>query len=218
MNIFDEYEALFDNYSEADAIIEKANDDLLSLLSDRVKTALDKAKEAEGKLQKLQMQIASAEVQRDTVNRELEEARQKAETAEIQEIPGKYIANYVRTQTGGFAPGDTVFIVTSNNRNERCSLCKGNGRVDATISGETFRIICPSCRGQGTTRIPTYEVKKRKVDNIRLQLGFRGGRVSYWECASLGLEGESFSRRVDDVYLTEELANEELKRRGAQAK
>lgn len=216
--MLEEYDELFNNFSEAESVIEQANEELSRLLSERVKSTLDKAKEAEMTLDDLLMEISSAKAKRDMINREFEEARRKAEQAEIQELPGKYIAKYVRAQTGGFAPGDTVFTVDKETHLEQCPLCEGEKDVNAAINGEVHLIRCPKCSGLGNLYIPDYKVMQKKIESIRLQLGFSNGRVSFWEAASIALAGESFNRNIESIYLTEAAASEALKHVEAQAK
>lgn len=204
--MFEAYEEMFSDVEGANAIIEQARADLHALLTDEVKDIIHEAANAKEELDKLQTELRSVKWLIRQKQIELAKMKEECEQAETRDIPRKYIDKFVRDATGYFAPGDTVWHLTSMYKRIHCDLCNGKKDVLANIGTELIKIRCPACSGYGEKTITEKVVEQRKVANVHLELCFSSDRVNYWNTKCVYLDRDEYNTDVKSIFRTEEEA------------
>lgn len=204
--MLDDYNDIFNEPSEAEAIILKAQADVAELLTAEVKQTIVEVAGSKARLEQLRQEIRSAERRLSNLQKQVEDAKDRAEQAELFDVPAKYISKFVRNAVGDFAPGDTVWVVKSAGEWKECPTCNGRKKVAAQVLGKEAVITCPDCNGNGQKRYPYSVVEKRTIDRIYLRLCFSPNRVSYWNTENIYLRGDSFHTSLKYVFTSEEEA------------
>ena len=212
---YEDYEEYFSAPSEADAIIDEAQEKLNNLLTEEVKQTMKKAKEAECNLEKLQKEIREAEYRLGNLKLEHQREEKKWETIDQYRMPRQYIKKLVEAVAGDFAPGDTVYALAVDFQNEECPLCHGSKEVECKIadSQEVISIDCPTCKGRGFMRKRIDCVKERKVSSIYMKLCFDEGSVRYWSKDCVYLDNRDYSTDIKNIFHTKEEAEKALAER-----
>lgn len=209
--MFEDYDDIFGEPSEVEMIIKNAETELKALFTEKVKKTIEEARKAQQLLDELQNKIHSAKWKLDTINDEIVKAADRQANAEMYDIPKKYIQRFVEKATGGYAPGDTVWVINNERVGSPCSTCNGNKKVKAIICGVETEITCPKCNGYGTEHKYIKKVEKSNVSGVHLKLCFRDNRVSFWNTDSVFLGRNDFSTNPEHIFPTEEAAQKALK-------
>lgn len=163
MSNFDDY---FEDQSEAEQIIDDATDKLVGLISEKIKSEIERYKnwyestaEMRDKLQKrVYEQAEQIKVLEIDLRRTKEELERKDN--EIPKVP--------------FMPGDKVWFIGNdciNGVTIECPICKGRGKVktQTTDYGEV-EITCPHCKGNRTARYEPAKACQGYVVRSRITL------------------------------------------------
>lgn len=100
--------------------------------------------------------------------------------------PKDVLHDAVAHYTGGFAPGDTVYALKANPGFAPCSLCGGEGNVQATIAGKEHQVICPLCCN-GNIIERHFDIFEEKVVEVELRLHIDQDSVWTWTAAPIQL-------------------------------
>lgn len=207
--MFEEYEDMFSEPSRADEIIDTAITDLRGLITDSFTAKIKEAANAEKSLNSLNQEIKLKENQLIDINRQITEAKKKAEDSEKNEIPRVYIQKFVKKAIGNYAPGDKVWVICDKGRYEKCPTCEGKKEVAVLIKGISRSVKCPDC-SCGERFVSNLVVEERKITRIDLKLCFFEKRVSYWDldCISINDPSNGTSLRIslDKIFPTKEQA------------
>lgn len=203
---YDFYDEVFNAPSEVEAIILEAKQKIEDMFSAEVKQTIDDAAEAKKRLEELQQRIRDAEWKLADVNEKVKSARERAEKAELHDIPKKYISRFVREATGDLAPGDVVWVAENDGFYEACSTCKGSKKVSAQLGGKEIEVVCPECNGYGRIWKNRYKAVKRTVTCVDLKLCFHENRVGYWNRECVYLSGRENYADAKRIFRTEEEA------------
>lgn len=204
--MFDYYEEVFDEPSEVEKIILTAKADIADLFSAEVKKTIEDAAGAKNRLEQLQQEIRIAEYRLSGLNKQVKDAEERAERAELYDVPAKYIGKFVRNATGDLAPGDVVWVVKDDGMWETCPTCNGRKKVTAQLGGKDIEVKCPECDGSGTKYKKRSKVVKQTVESIQLKLCFDSNRVQYWNTENIYLFGRDYSIAPKYIYKSEEEA------------
>lgn len=193
----------------AEAIFDEASQKLHNMLKDNIQETIDQYKTAQKEQAVLEKDIALLKSQK----RYLEQ-----QVAESNDIPTKYINKIVKKYTGFYAPGDEVWNIEVEYKQNTCSLCRGRGKIDAVFTeegtfgeqmkGHTAKFECPRCHGNGMIKKPFYFVKKSKVMNVELRLEFTKSSVNPKDFATetILLDDKKYRVKPDSIYKTEAAA------------
>ena len=195
---------------EVHAILEKTRADLCALAGKDVENTVQGIESANIELGNLRAEILMAQYDLEALEEQIKAKREENDKLELEEMPAKYIAPFVRKQTGGLAPGDDVWLITRKDVWGTCSFCHGGKKVNATIDGIEREIRCPECGGTGRTMTRTANVVKRRVERVDLTLCFHPGKVRRWSASRVYLDGCDYTYSIDSLYLTEEEAKKAL--------
>ena len=206
------YEHYFTAPSEAEQIIQKAVDDLQALLTEEEKAVINEAASSKEELSNLKSEIREKKQELTTIEGQIAKAKQRAEEAELHEIPRKYINRFVRDEICGFAPGDTVWIITDNSTWDKCPICCGVGKINANVGETKFDVQCPKCGGFGRILIKNRVVKERKISSIHLSCHFSAEGQS-WATGNIYLDGSDYAVALETLYKTHEDAEAALEKK-----
>lgn len=192
-----------------EAIFDEASKKLYNMLKADVQETIDQYKTAQKERAVLEKDIALLKSQK----RYLEQ-----QVAESNDIPTKYINKIVKKYTGFYAPGDEVWNIEVEYKQNTCSLCRGRGKIDAVFTeegtfgeqmkGHTAKFECPRCHGNGMIKKPFYFVKKSKVMNVELRLEFTKSSVNLRDfvTGTVLLDDKIYRVKPDSIYKTEAAA------------
>lgn len=119
----------------------------------------------------------------------------------------EHLAQIAEDITGGFVPGDTVWIMVRNIEIKTCPVCKGTGRTKAIVNnGDTYKILCPKCSGTGNTNEIHWDVEEKTIRQIGLGYEFNSANAKV--CASkVSFDlGDEIRFSKDVLYRTKEEA------------
>lgn len=201
-----------------EAIFDEASQKLHDMLKADVQETIAQYKTAQKEQAVLEKDIALLKSQKRYLEQQVSEAFRKAEDAESNDISTKYINKIVKKYTGFYAPGDEVWNIEVEYKQNTCSLCRGRGKIDATFTeegtfgeqmkGHTAKFECPRCRGNGMIKKPFYFVKKSKVMDVELRLKFTKSSVNprNFVTETLLLDDKIYRVKPDSIYKTEAAA------------
>lgn len=214
---FDELDTgYFEPGSDADAIFAEASQKLHDMLKGEIKETINWYEQAKKEICGLEGKIASLRMQKAGIEQQVADALKKADEAEVNDIPARYINSLVKKYTGFYAPGDEVWVIRNAFHNEECPCCHGKKRIDVAFEGKSMNIECPCCAGCGTKAGRVSIVKKEIVSDVVLQLSFDKNRASLLSGYGVYVSGSDFATPLDSVYRTEDAATakaEELNRK-----
>jgi len=210
--MFEDYADCFDEPSEAEQIIQKAADDLKNLLTEAAKNVVAQAAAAKEELESLQNKIRERKCRLSRIEKELAEAERRSETAEMHDIPRKYIKRFVREMVGDFAPGDTVWMIEDDEDDvewAECHLCRNRKMIHICAGEVEYDVPCPNCNGSGKVCVRNKIVAEKRISSIRLKLCFGDG-VRYWSKDCIYIEGREYPVPLKSLYKTREEAEAAL--------
>lgn len=202
--MFEEYEDMFCEPSQAEEIIDKAVSDFKALLTDRVMELIKDAAEAEEKLGQMNSEIMSKKFKLSRIEKDIQDAEKRAEESEKFIIPRIYIQRFVRDAIGDYAPGDTVFVIEDKGGRSTCPVCNGGKKIRIDIGGSTHEISCPECGGYGRVHVKKLAVSEKKITDIYLKLCFQEDRVGYWNMENIYLDEHEYCAKLNNIFKTRE--------------
>lgn len=206
-----DYMDYLDEPSEVDKVMEEMKDKLHDLIKDEAKKMMEDYKQMDEEFIGLKREVTRKKRELERLEKEIEDMETKYEQADTRDIPKKYMDRIVRHYTGGFVPGDKVFITDSRSSRVECDKCYGKKKIKAIIDGEETMIECVKCKGYGAITNTTMVVEERVVDSVYLKLGFDKDRVGLWSSDCVYLRGMEYAIDPKYVYRSKEDAEKSLK-------
>lgn len=203
--MFEDYDVFYEP-TEAEQIMGEALSNITALFTDEVKRTIDDASKAKENLERLKYETAIAERKLRDAEERLQEMQKRVDDAELYDVPRKYINKFVKNATGGFAPGDDVYILKDKGGYKPCKTCMGEKKISAIVGGEEVKVQCPTCNGVGSKFVSEKVVAKAKVSDVYLKLCFSADRVCYWNTECVYLDRHEFHTDAKRIYRTEEEA------------
>lgn len=124
----------------------------------------------------------------------------------LQGRPEGVLRDAIAKFTGGYVPGDTVYVLQETASFVPCDMCKEKGEVSAVIDGEECLIDCPSCHAVGSHLKKKCRVLKGKVDEITLSLHIEKDNIYTWNVAPIQLTNFPYPLPPDLIYRTRQEA------------
>ena len=145
----------------------------------------------------------------------LDDELKKAETAAAEEIPVTHMRRIIEKYTGGYKPGQYIYIVDRYGEDVDCPCCKGTGKINVKYQDAALKIDCPECRGFGKQRIFEWGYRKHTIRQVILQINISSDRVRVDEfdmdCLQLE-DGCLYAYDKDTVFSTEEEARQAIEK------
>lgn len=126
----------------------------------------------------------------------------KADEAESNDIPVRYINRFLKKYTGFYVPGDKAWTVTTECSNFPCPLCHGEKTIEVSHDGNAMRIECPKCKGRGVLTQRVSIPKEGTVTRVYLKLCFEGKRVNVWNSDCVYLDNFEWSIDPKCIFRT----------------
>lgn len=180
MNIDELDTGYFEPGSDADAIFTEASEKLHAMLKGEIKETINWYEQAKKEICGLEGKIASLRTQKAHIEQQVADALKKADEAELNDIPARYINRFLKKYTGFYVPGDKVWVVTTKLSDFTCPLCRGEKTIEVSHDGNAMRIECPKCKGRGALTQRVSITKEETVTRVDLKLCFEGKRVNAW--------------------------------------
>lgn len=178
---FDELDTgYFEPGSDTDAIFAEASQKLHDMLKGEIKETINWYEQAKKEICGLEGEIASLRTQKAHIEQQVADALKKADEAELNDIPARYINRFLKKYTGFYVPGDKVWVVTTKFSDFPCPLCHGEKTIEVSHDGNAMRIECPKCKGRGVLTQRVSIPKEGTVTRVYLKLCFEGKRVNVW--------------------------------------
>ena len=114
-------------------------------------------------------------------------------------------------------PGDKVYCVKGSYESLTCPMCGGTGKIMGITTKGNEEIKCPECNGDKKVYRTSYSVKEGVVISLRTHLvrdkeNVRMGSMDIDDiadyCYSTAVELDNIWRKIEDIYLTREEAEE----------
>lgn len=145
----------------------------------------------------------------------LDDELKKAEMAAAEEIPVTHITRIIEKYTGGYKPGQNIYIVDKYGENVDCHYCNGAGKINVKYQDAALKIDCPECRGSGEQRIFEWGYKKHTIRQVSLRINISSDRVRVDEfdmdCLQLE-DGYLYAYDKDTMFSTEEEARQAIEK------
>ena len=203
MNIDELDMKYFEPGSDADAIFAEASEKLHDMLKGEIKETINWYEQAKKEICGLEGEIASLRTQKAHIEQQLADALKKADEAELNDIPVRYINSFVKKYTGFYAPGDEVWAVVSKYNSVQCPLCRGEKTIEVFRDGNSMRIECFKCNGHGVLSQRVSVPKKKTVTRVDFKLCFDKKSVNRWSDSCVYLEDSEYSTSPKYIFRTE---------------
>lgn len=145
----------------------------------------------------------------------LDDELKKAETAAAEEIPVTHMRRIIEKYTGGYKPGQNMYIVDKHGKDVDCPCCNGTGKINVRYQDEILKINCPKCRGFGMQRIFEWGYRKHTIRQVILRINISSNRVRAdgFDMDGLQLEdGVVYIYDEDTMFSTEEEAKQAIEK------
>ncbi len=201
---FDELDtSYFEPGSDADAIFAEASQKLHDMLKGEIKETINRYEQAEKEICGLKREIASLRTQKAHIEQQVADALKKADEAELNDIPVRYINRFLKKYTGFYVPGDKVWVAKTTFSYFPCPLCHGEKTIEVSHDGNAMRIKCPKCKGGGVSTQRVSIPKEETVTRVDLKLCFEGKRVNVWNGDCVYLTHSEQSVNPKSIFRTE---------------
>lgn len=198
---------MYDNYFEPGL-----EDEISLLIGNYAKTnvndIIERYAKAKSELDKIECQIKLK-------NNELKKLSDEVEAAEScnrDKIPKAYLDATIKAYTGGYAPGDIVYIVAMKYSQEECHLCKGKGKINVKYENSDIRVNCPECEGHGKKEKKSYYVKEDRVINIDFSLKFYKDKTRILKPDCIYIKYYEYAISAEKVFAEKEEAQKKADR------
>lgn len=125
-------------------------------------------------------------------------------------MPRMYINKFVKEYTGGYAPGDKVWVINSKYERVTCDCCDGTGKLKANSAVGGKIVKCPDCGGYGFNHVAKRVIEGGRVKQVDLTLCFTN-RVNLWNNECVYLEDAEYSTDPKYIFSSKEEAEQALK-------
>lgn len=145
----------------------------------------------------------------------LDDELKKAEMAAAEEIPVTHMRRIIEKYTGGYKPGQNMYIVDKHGKDVDCPCCNGTGKINVRYQDEILKIDCPKCRGFGMQRIFEWGYRKHTIRQVILRINISSNRVRAdgFDMDGLQLEdGVVYIYDEDTMFSTEEEAKQAIEK------
>lgn len=200
----EEYGGLYGEPSDVDVIIQEARNKLESLLKDSVRTAMAEAKEAEARLVRLKNDIGEAEFRLKAAQEAISDKQAELDKIDRYRLPRGFAKKITDALIGGFAPGDTAWMLDGTYKSCKCPVCEGKKELVAIAGEKEVKIKCPNCCGDGTILYHYRYPEEVTIKEVSAKLSISSDRVSTWSSDVIGVYGYDREFRVDMFYKTRE--------------
>lgn len=201
---FDELDTgYFEPGSDTDAIFAEASQKLHDMLKGEIKETINWYEQAKKEICGLEGEIASLRTQKAHIEQQVADALKKADEAESNDIPARYINRFLKKYTGFYVPGDKVWTVATKFSDFPCPLCHGEKTIEVSHDGNAMRIECPKCKGRGALIRSVSIPKEETVTGVHLKLCFEGDRVNVWSSDCVYLTHFEWSVNPKCIFRTE---------------
>lgn len=208
--MFRDYEDIIVDPSEADLVIEEAKSKLHELVKEEAKHMMQAYRVARDDLGNINRDIRRGQSDLVNLQGKIKELEEEYEKFQKTEMPKRYIDRITRSYTGGFAPGDVVYVVETERRAHLCDTCHGLKVISAVIDGVEQPITCIKCKGRGTLESYNKIIKKSKISSVNFTLCFHKDRVGVWSSNVIYLQGKDRATPPKDIYRTQKEAEEAI--------
>ena len=208
--MFRDYEDIIVDPSEADLVIEEAKSKLHELVKEEAKHMMQAYKVAIDDLDNINKNIRRKQNVLDNLQGKIKELEEEYEKFQKTEMPKRYIDRITRNYTGGYAPGDVVYVVETERRAHLCDTCHGSKVISAVIDGVEQPIACIKCNGRGTLESSNKVIKKSKISSVNFTLCFHEDRVGVWSNDVIYLQGKDWATHPKNIYKTQKEAEEAI--------
>ena len=121
----------------------------------------------------------------------------------------------IEKYTGGYKPGQNMYIVDKHGKDVDCPCCNGTGKINVRHQDEILKINCPKCRGFGRQRIFEWGYRKHTIRQVILRINISSNRVRAdgFDMDGLQLEdGVVYIYDEDTMFSTEEEAKQAIEK------
>ena len=202
MNIDELDTGYFEPGSDADAIFTEASEKLHAMLKGEIKETINWYEQAKKEICSLEGEIASLRTQKAHIEQQVADALEKADEAELNDIPERYINRFLKKYTGFYVPGDKVWTVTTKFSDFPCPLCHGEKTIEVSHDGNAMRIECFKCKGHGVLTQRVSIPKEETVTKVYLKLCFERKRVNVWNSDCVYLANFEWSIDPKRIFRT----------------
>ena len=208
--MFRDYEDIIVDPSGADLVIEEAKSKLHELVKEEAKHMMQAYRVARDDLDNINRDIRRGQSDLVNLQGKIKELEEEYEKFQKTEMPKRYIDRITRSYTGGFAPGDVVYVVEVERKTHLCDKCNGLKVIKAIIDWVEQPIACPKCNGRGTLESFNKVIKKSKISSVNFTLCFHEDRVGVWSNNVIYLQGKDWATPPKNIYKTQKEAEEAI--------
>ena len=208
--MFRDYEDIIVDLSGADLVIEEAKSKLHELVKEEAKHMMQAYRVARDDLDNINRDIRRGQSDLVNLQGKIKGLEEEYEKFQKTEMPKRYIDRITRSYTGGFAPGDVVYVVEVERKTHLCDKCNGLKVIKAIIDWVEQPIACPKCNGRGTLESSNKVIKKSKISSVNFTLCFHEDRVGVWSSNVIYLQGKDWATPPKDIYRTQKEAEEAI--------
>ena len=171
-----------------DELFIEYNEKCKSILLSSVQSEINSIKDENSKLKEQNKVLNQKLYDIESVKREIEQNKQKYIREGIEE--------YQREALSGLRCGDTVWVIKTETKKEKCKHCNGTHKIQVDVAGIMKNVDCPHCGYSGETTVSVeYTPVKRKIVQINSSLWAENRRFQ----RHLYLEdGVAYPREVSD--------------------
>ena len=142
--------------------------------------------------------------------KQLEEKLEYIKSDDKFNMPRMYINKFVTEYTGGYAPGDKVWVISNKYERVVCDCCGGSGKLKINTGVGEKIISCNNCHGNGRVSVPKRVIEERIVERVDLKLCFTD-RVNLWSAECVYCRSCDYHTEPKYIFRTKEEAEQALK-------
>lgn len=142
--------------------------------------------------------------------KQLEEKLEYIKNDDKYNMPRMYINKFVTEYTGGYAPGDKVWVINYKHGYVTCDWCGGSGKLKINTGVGEKIISCNNCHGNGRVSVPKRVIEERIVERVDLKLCFED-RVNLWSTECVYCRSCDYPTESKYIFRTKEEAEQALK-------
>lgn len=199
---YDEYE----DYIYTDGFDQEIEEIVGERVKSKIQAVIDEYNNAVEDLVNIRGEITAKENEL----KQLEENLEYIKNDDKYNMPRMYINKFVKEHTGGYAPGDKVWVISSKYELVTCDCCEGTGKLKVNLAAGESTVVCPDCRGDGEKSIIKKVIRQDEINRVYLKLCFTD-RVNLWDNECVYLEGAEYSTDPKYIFRTKEEAEQALK-------
>lgn len=199
---YDEYK----DYIYTDGFEQEIEEIVDERVKSKIQAVIDEYGRAVDRLDILQSSVRS----KGNELKQLEEKLEYIKNDDKYNMPRMYINKFVKEHTGGYAPGDKVWVISSKYERVICDCCEGTGKLKVNLPVGERIVNCPDCRGYGFNHVAKKVIEEKKVERVDLRLCFTD-RVNLWNNECVYCYNCDGSIKPEYIFRTKEEAEQALK-------